>query len=109
MSATITSIESELFMATSVDQRWQAVLARDAKQDGKFFYGVTTTGIFCRPTCPSRRPSQQNAVFFDDAKQAAHSGYRPCMRCRPLAAEGDPTRALVRKVCAYIDANLEDP
>ena len=92
----------------SADQRWQAVLARDARHDGKFFYGVTTTGIFCRPTCPSRRPSQQNVVFFDDTQQAAHSGYRPCLRCRPLAADGDPARALVRKVCAYIDANLEE-
>src|SRR3954466_6324053 len=110
MSSQIT-LQSELFMATSTanNQRWQAVLARDAKQDGKFFYGVTTTGIFCRPTCPSRRPSEQNVVFFEDTQQAAHSGYRPCMRCRPLAADGDPTRALVRKACAYIDANLEEP
>ena len=97
-------------MATATaDQRWQAVLGRDARHDGKFFYGVTTTGIFCRPTCPSRRPAQQNVVFFDDTQQAAHSGYRPCLRCRPLAADGDPRRALVRKVCAYIDANLEEP
>src|SRR5438270_3384133 len=95
-------------MATA-DQRWQAVLARDARHDGKFFYGVTTTGIFCRPTCPFRRPSQKNVVFFDDNQQAAHSGYRPCLRCCPLAADGDPTRALVRKVCAFIDANLEEP
>jgi AraC family transcriptional regulator of adaptative response/methylated-DNA-[protein]-cysteine methyltransferase len=98
-------------MATeaTIERRWQAVLARDAKQDGKFFYGVTTTGIFCRPTCPSRRPAEKNVIFFDDTQQAAHSGYRPCMRCRPLAADGDPTRALVRKLCAYIDANLEEP
>ena len=95
--------------ATTDDQRWQAVLARDSRHDGKFFYGVTTTGIFCRPTCPSRRPAQQNVVFFDDTQQASHSGYRPCLRCRPLATDGDPTRALVRKVCAYIDANLEEP
>jgi AraC family transcriptional regulator of adaptative response/methylated-DNA-[protein]-cysteine methyltransferase len=110
MSSQVT-LQSELFMptATTNDLRWQAVLARDSKQDGKFFYGVTTTGIFCRPTCPSRRPAEKNVVFFDDTQQAAHSGYRPCMRCRPLAADGDPTRALVRKVCAYIDANLEEP
>src|SRR3954469_14479974 len=110
MSTQVT-LQSELFMATATtnEQRWQAVLARDTRHDGKFFYGVTTTGIFCRPTCPSRRPSQQNIVFFDDTQQAAHSGYRPCMRCRPLAADGDPTRALVRKVCAYVDANLEEP
>src|SRR3954466_5685498 len=110
MSSQIT-LQSELFMATSTanNQRWQAVLARDAKQDGKFFYGVTTTGIFCRPTRRSRRPAEKNVVFFDDTQQAAHSGYRPCMRCRPLAADGDPTRSLVRKVCAYIDANLDEP
>src|SRR3954462_14875127 len=111
MNATITSSQSELFMpsATANERRWEAVLARDAKFDGKFFYGVTSTGIFCRTTCPSRRPAQQNVVFFDDTHQAAHSGYRPCLRCRPLAADGDPTRAMVPKVWAYIDANLEEP
>src|SRR3954463_7109785 len=111
MNATITSSQSELFMpsATTNERRWEAVLARDAKYDGKFFYGVTTTGIFCRPTCPSRRPSPQNIVFFDDTQQAAHSGYRPCMRGRPLAADGDPTRSLVRKGCASTDANPAEP
>src|SRR3954451_13795977 len=111
MNATITSSQSELFMptVTTNDRRWEAVLARDAKYDGKFFYGVTSTGIFCRTTCPSRRPAQQNVVFFDDTHQAAHSGFRPCLRCRPLAVDGDPSRTLVRKVCAYIAANLEEP
>jgi len=111
MNATIASSQSELFMpsATTNDRRWEAVLARDAKYDGKFFYGVTSTGIFCRTTCPSRRPAQQNVVFFDDTHQAAHSGFRPCLRCRPLAVDGDPSRTLVRKVCAYIAANLEEP
>jgi AraC family transcriptional regulator, regulatory protein of adaptative response / methylated-DNA-[protein]-cysteine methyltransferase len=109
--STQATLQSELFMAsaTTNDRRWEAVLARDAKFDGKFFYGVTTTGIFCRTTCPSRRPAQRNAVFFDDAQQAAHSGYRPCLRCRPLAIDGDPSRTLVRKICAYIGANLEEP
>src|SRR3954467_14173575 len=111
MNATITSSQSELFMptATTNERRWEAVLARDAKFDGKFFYGVTSTGIFCRTTCPSRRPGQQNVVFFDDTHQAAHSGFRPCLRCRPLAADGDPSRTLVRKVCAHIAAHLEEP
>src|SRR5947209_6060981 len=110
MSTQVT-LQSELFMpsATTNERRWEAVLARDAKYDGKFFYGVTSTGIFCRTTCPSRRPAQQNVVFFHDTHQAAHSGFRPCLRCRPLAADGDPSRTLVRKVCAYIAATLEEP
>ena len=114
MNATTTSIktqQTELFVPAIItnERRWEAVLARDAKYDGKFFYGVITTGIFCRPTCPSRRPAQQNVVFFEDMHAAAHSGFRPCLRCRPLAIDGDPSRTLVRKVCAYIGGNLDEP
>src|SRR5437868_13936759 len=110
MSTQVT-LQSELFMAMAPtnERRWEAVLARDAKYDGKFFYGVTTTGIFCRTTCPSRRPAQKNVVFFDDTQQAAHSGFRPCLRCRPPAVDGDASRPLDRDVLAHIAANREEP
>lgn len=67
---------------TSDDEcRWQAVLARHSHQD--FFYAVTTTGIFCRPDCPAKRPARKNVRFYDDAAAARTAGFRPCRRCRP--------------------------
>ena len=67
----------------SEDQAWAAVLARDPAADGEMVYAVTTTGVFCRPTCPSRRPARANVVFFPDSATAVTAGYRPCRRCRP--------------------------
>jgi AraC family transcriptional regulator, regulatory protein of adaptative response / methylated-DNA-[protein]-cysteine methyltransferase len=65
------------------DQAWAAVLARDPAADAEMVYAVTTTGVFCRPTCPSRRPLRGNVVFFPDPASAMSAGYRPCQRCRP--------------------------
>ena len=65
------------------DQAWAAVLARDPAADAEMVYAVTTTGVFCRPTCPSRRPSRANVVFFPDPPPRSAAGYRPCRRCRP--------------------------
>ena len=71
------------------DQAWAAVLARDPAADAEMVYAVTTTGVFCRPTCPSRRPSRANVVFFPDPTTATAAGYRPCRRCRPLQRHAD--------------------
>src|SRR5690348_7341001 len=86
----------ELTMAGNNDQRWQAVLARDTSQDGTFVFAVSSTGVFCRPSCPSRRPRRENVRFFDRALDAEQSGYRACLRCRPKAVDGNPQAALVR-------------
>jgi AraC family transcriptional regulator of adaptative response/methylated-DNA-[protein]-cysteine methyltransferase len=67
----------------SEDQAWAAVLARDAAADAEMVYAVTTTGVFCRPTCPSRRPARGNVLFFPDPATAMSAGFRPCRRCRP--------------------------
>jgi AraC family transcriptional regulator of adaptative response / DNA-3-methyladenine glycosylase II len=64
---------------------YRAMLARDARFDGKFFVGVKTTGVYCRPVCPAR-PQRRNVEFFADARAAERAGYRPCLRCRPEAA-----------------------
>lgn len=61
----------------------QAVMNCDKMYDGKFFYGVKSTGIFCRPSCKSRNPSPDNVVFFETGQQAMQAGFRPCKRCRP--------------------------
>ena len=62
---------------------WQAVLDRDRTQDGKFVYGVMTTGVFCRPGCASRAPLRKNARFYETATEAEADGLRPCLRCKP--------------------------
>jgi len=64
----------------------QASLSRDARFDGKFFVGVKTTGIYCRPICPAKPPKEENVEYFDYAHQAAKAGYRPCLRCNPDSA-----------------------
>lgn len=90
------------------EERWRAVLSRDASQDGSFVYAVRSTGIFCRPSCPSRRPQRANVVFFDHAGAAAQAGYRPCLRCRPDKIQSsDPRIDLVSQVCALV-AERED-
>jgi AraC family transcriptional regulator of adaptative response/methylated-DNA-[protein]-cysteine methyltransferase len=88
--------------------RWQAVLAHDGRRDGAFVYAVRSTGVFCRPSCPSRRPRRAEVTFFDHADAAVRAGYRPCRRCRPEDARGaDPRLAMVRRVCALIEESEE--
>jgi len=67
------------------EKRWQAVVRRDPRADGEFIYAVKTTGVYCRPSCPSRAAKRQNVEFFDTAGSAIAAGYRPCKRCRPDA------------------------
>lgn len=74
------------------DAYYRAMLARDHRFDGKFFVGVKTTGIYCRPICPAR-PRRENVEFFATARLAEREGYRPCLRCRPEAAPGSPAWA----------------
>jgi AraC family transcriptional regulator of adaptative response/methylated-DNA-[protein]-cysteine methyltransferase len=89
---------------------WDAVTARDRAQDGVFFYAVTSTGIYCRPSCPSKRPRRENVVFFRAREAAERAGFRPCKRCKPDAAEpGDPNIRMVENVCRYIDTHPDDP
>jgi len=77
---------------------WQQVLMRDASADGSFVYAVTSTGIFCRPTCPSRRPLRGNVRFFATTAEAEIAGFRACQRCEPtrVTAKGDPHAAEVK-------------
>jgi AraC family transcriptional regulator, regulatory protein of adaptative response / methylated-DNA-[protein]-cysteine methyltransferase len=89
-------------------RRWQAVLDRDASLDGAFVFAVSSTGVFCRPSCPARRPRRQNVRFFDQPLQAEQAGYRACLRCRPSAVDGDPRSALVRAMCRFIEQHIED-
>jgi AraC family transcriptional regulator of adaptative response/methylated-DNA-[protein]-cysteine methyltransferase len=95
-------------IAVQIDaRRWQAVLDRDGSLDGTFVFGVSSTGIFCRPSCPAKRPRRDNVSFFDHALQAEQAGYRACLRCRPKAVDGNPQSALVRSICRYIEQHIE--
>lgn len=71
-------------------EMWRATEARDASYDGLFFLAVKTTGIFCRPSCPAKKPKPENVTFYPTAKEALFGGFRPCLRCRPLEADGRP-------------------
>ena len=88
---------------TSDDERWEAVTRRDPLADGAFFYGVKTTGVFCRPSCASRQPRRENVAFFADAGAARAAGFRDCKRCQP----GGLPRELeiVNRACAALDAD----
>ncbi len=91
-------------------QRWKAVESRDARQDGKFFYGVVTTGVYCKPSCGSRRPLRKNVRFYDNAELAAKDGLRPCKRCHPdLASPYDATAKAVRTACRYLKSHPAEP
>jgi AraC family transcriptional regulator of adaptative response/methylated-DNA-[protein]-cysteine methyltransferase len=87
---------------------WQAVLHRDIQFDGAFVYAVRSTGIYCRPSCPSRRPGREQVVFFSLSEVAEQAGFRACRRCHPQASTvRDPQVALIQHACRYIEANLE--
>src|SRR5579863_6023484 len=88
---------------------WQAVLARDASRDGSFVFAVSSTGVYCRPSCPSRRPRRENVSFFRQATEAEQAGYRACLRCRPKAVGGNLQSAMVKAICRYIEQHLDEP
>jgi AraC family transcriptional regulator of adaptative response/methylated-DNA-[protein]-cysteine methyltransferase len=92
------------------EHRWRVVLARDRRFDGAFVYAVHSTRIYCRPSCPSRRPRREQVTFFSAPEAAERAGFRACRRCRPGEAPApDPGVALVRTVCRLIDARPEQP
>src|SRR3954468_20852103 len=91
------------------DARWQAVQARDTESDGKFVFAVSSTGIYCRPSCPSKRPKRENVTFFRRPQEAETAGFRECLRCRPKAIAGNPRQELIKSVCRYIELHLDEP
>jgi AraC family transcriptional regulator, regulatory protein of adaptative response / methylated-DNA-[protein]-cysteine methyltransferase len=88
---------------------WQAVLTRDSGHDGKFVFAVSSTGVYCRPSCPARRPRRANVAFFRQSDQAEKAGYRACLRCRPKAIGGNGASAKIRSICRYIEQHLDEP
>jgi AraC family transcriptional regulator of adaptative response/methylated-DNA-[protein]-cysteine methyltransferase len=96
-------------VATVEDTRWAAVRDRDAASDGRFVYAVTTTGVYCRPSCPSRRPRRENVRFFASPAAAEHGGFRACRRCQPANAAPRPTMAAaIARASAYLAAHADE-
>jgi len=88
------------------DQLWQAVVAKDARFDGQFVFAVSSTGVYCRPSCPSRRAHRERVKFFDLPEAAEQAGFRACLRCQPRRARiMDPQVELVQRVCHLLNSN----
>jgi AraC family transcriptional regulator of adaptative response/methylated-DNA-[protein]-cysteine methyltransferase len=91
-------------LATITDPRWQRIVARDLSADGTFWYGVATTGIYCKPSCSSRRANPENVTFYGTQADAVRAGFRACKRCRPDGIGSDAENALmVAKACRLIE------
>jgi AraC family transcriptional regulator of adaptative response/methylated-DNA-[protein]-cysteine methyltransferase len=94
--------------AQQEDPRWQAVLTRDKSADGTFVFAVRSTGIYCRPSCPARRPRRENVAFYPNPADAEANGFRPCLRCRPRDLDAPiPGADIAERASRYIEANLD--
>ena len=91
------------------DARWNAVVAREAARDGEFVFAVSSTGVYCRPSCPARRPRRENVQFFHKPEQAEQAGYRACLRCRPKSFNGNTESDGVKAICRFIEQHLDEP
>lgn len=91
-------------------EMWNAVLARDASRDGSFVFAVRSTGIYCRPSCPARRPRREQVSFFQVPEAAEREGFRACRRCHPRRVQSADSRIeMVRRICHAIDEHDEEP
>ena len=94
--------------ASDAGLEWEAVVQRNPRFDGIVFYAVLSTGIYCKPSCPSRKPRRDQVRLFFDRAEVERSGFRPCRRCKPdaIGSTGEHIE-VVRRVCRYIDKNIE--
>jgi AraC family transcriptional regulator, regulatory protein of adaptative response / methylated-DNA-[protein]-cysteine methyltransferase len=93
----------------SAAQRWAAVQQRARRADGHFYYAVTTTGVYCRPSCAARRARRENVRFYETCTAAEHAGFRPCRRCKPRAPADAGHAAAIAKACRAIEQAEETP
>lgn len=101
---------ANLALATINDSRWASVIARDPKADGKFYYSVRTTGVYCRPSCAARLARPENVRFFATCRDAEQAGFRPCKRCTPNQISPDEKNAAkILEVCRLIEQAEEVP
>jgi AraC family transcriptional regulator, regulatory protein of adaptative response / methylated-DNA-[protein]-cysteine methyltransferase len=110
MTAALVRFRKQMPLPVADDPRWVRVLARDKAADGHFWYSVSTTGVYCRPSCPSRTANPKNVQFHDSLASAKATGFRPCRRCNPdgPSVEAENT-TLVARVCRMIETSEEEP
>ena len=103
------ALESHHTIPLPEDDFWRAVVAKDARYDGQFVFAVSSTKIYCRPSCPARRPLRERVSFFLLPEAAEQAGFRACRRCRPNSARvSDPQIETVQAVCRHLDASEMD-
>lgn len=103
----MSTMNTQNTVTIETEQLWESVRNRDEYADGQFVFGVTTTGIFCRPTCPAKRPKRENVRYFEDAHSALAAGFRPCKRCHPVGKH--PDLKLVEQVRELIEEHVDEP
>ena len=107
---TLSTVRTEGTVRTlsTLDPRWKPLAERDSGADGTFVYGVTSTGVYCRPSCPSRRPRADRVRFFDTTSDARQAGFRACKRCRPdTVGLAQPGVEAVRRASAYLSTHAD--
>jgi len=105
----ITIARNERAANLTDDNRWNAVVTRDASRDGQFVFGVSSTGVYCRPSCAARRPRRENVTFFTQPDEAERAGFRACLRCKPRAFSGNQQSDAVKAICRFIEQHLDEP
>jgi AraC family transcriptional regulator, regulatory protein of adaptative response / methylated-DNA-[protein]-cysteine methyltransferase len=107
---TLEKLKTNCEMPVAEDIRWARIVARDRSADGRFWYSVTTTGVYCRPSCPSRAANPKNVQLHDTIEAARATGFRPCKRCNPDGLSVDAENAaIVAKACRIIEDSNEEP
>lgn len=96
-------------MSVNADHAWEVVLNRDRHGDGRFVYAVSSTGVYCRPSCPSRRPARRHVTFFNSPRLAESAGYRACLRCRPQSLHSSEMEQRVEQARCYLDEHADEP
>ena len=95
---------------TEIETFWQAVVDRDASMDGRFFFAVESTGVFCRPSCPARRPKRQKVSFYETISDALSAGYRACLRCKPdQSIVNEDRKRLAERACELLKEYVNEP
>jgi AraC family transcriptional regulator of adaptative response/methylated-DNA-[protein]-cysteine methyltransferase len=110
MTMILEMLQNTTLTAVADDPRWASIVARDRTADGHFWYSVATTGVYCRPSCPSRNANPKNVQMHDSLEAAKATGFRPCKRCNPdgLSIEGE-NAAIVAQACRLIEQSEEEP
>ena len=110
MTTTPTKNRARVPLSVSEDPRWERIVARDKTADGQLWYSVSTTGVYCRPSCPSRIADPRNVQLHNSLEGAKATGFRPCKRCNPDGASLDAQNAaLVARACQIIEESEEEP